>query len=459
MLLFYLFSFVFSAKFTEYKGGDLDPILSKTEYNLLLLFSPNFRDGRNSPKILRNVAHKIDDQIAFIQCDITTNQEMKDKYHVVDSSLYLLFHKKDFITKYTGKYTPDDLFEFVSNALDGQDVFYPKTEQEIFHFQKKTPVNIIISSDKLSEKAEMIAHEYTQLIHVAVVTNQTLIEKLHLPPLLFNKPHEFLTIDYQEDCNIRDIVKNSQPTFDIVTNQNLLGRMSLCVLYDKNVPFHLNKINEVFKMTMKEDFGKRLRYTVIDFFDAPKFIEQFGVFRFSHPIFFVIGHSTSMWQICNEALLPSEEIFFWVRQAVTGKSKPSKNQLLPILYAQEFIPKVLPPNLDVILFVASPSMEYYKESKKNAETIAKIYEGVKNVKFYEFNSQTEHVQGLQLPASTTPIFSIWPAKDNSGKAFKANLPMNIMLDALFNILQANQSEEEKKMVNERAKPYLSQKEQ
>ena len=455
MFVFLLFSFIFSAKFVDVKNENLNSVLEKYEYNLLLLYSPNFRDGRNTPKFLKNVAHRIEDNIQFVQCDVSPHQRLKEKYEVYDNSAFLLFHRSEFLIKYTGQYTADKIYEFVSNALEEQDVYYPKTREEIFHFQQKIPANIIISNEELQKKAEMLAHNYTQLLHVAVVTNKTLIDELHLPPLLLNKPREYVVTEYNEDCNLKNVIQQAHPSFNFLSNQNLIGRMTLCALYDKSTPFHLYKINLVFNMTKKEDFGRKLRYAAIDFFDAPKYVEQFGVFRFSHPIFFIIGQSLNMWQVCQEAMQPAEDIYYWIRKAVTGEDRPTEDQLLPVLYAHDFMRKVLPLHLDVILFVAAPGMEHYKESKENAETLAKIFKGVKTIKFYEFNSQTEHVQGLQLPHATTPIFSVWPAKEQSGKAFKANIPMNVILEALFGMLKSDTTKAEENMVKERAKPYMT----
>jgi hypothetical protein len=448
-----LFSLVFS-KITEVDDQSYLTFLGKSEYSIVLLFSPNFRDGRNAPKILNIASNKVREGISFFSCDVRNNPVLKKRFKVIDHSLFLLYHRKTFLLQYVGNYTSDGLTEFATNVLEEQDVYYPKTIADVINFQSKAPANIVIADDKLGNLADGIAHNCTQLIHVAVVTDKKLIEKLNLPPLLFNKPREYLTERMDNEINVTKLVEMAQPTWEFVINQNFIGKMTLAVLYDKTVPYHIYKINQVFNLT-KQELGDSFRYVAIDYFDAPKYIKQFGVFKFSHPIFFVIGNSISMWQICNDPLMNAEETFYWARQVITGRSAPSKSSLVPTLYAQDFMRLVLPATVDAILFVAAPSMEHYKECKENAEIVAKIFQECPSIKIYEFNPLTEHVQGLQLPKSNYPQFSIWPATDPpDGKSFRADYPMSEMLKNIFRFLKSPMDDEIAKRTVARAKELV-----
>ena len=452
--MFSLFFALSASKITEVNDQNYLNILSESEYNMVLLFSPNFRDGRNAQKALNAASHRVESGISFHSCDITKNPNLKKKFNIIDFSLFLLYHKKTFLTQYVGNYTSDSLTTFITNALENQDVYYPKTALDVLNFESKTPANIIIASHDIADIADGIAHNCTQLIHVAVVTDKELIKKLKLPPVTFNKPREFFTMELKGKIDVPKLIEMAQPTWSFVVNQNMIGKMTIAVLYDKTIPYHLYKINEVFSL-MKQEIGNNLRYAAIDYFDAPKYIKQFGVFKFTYPIFFVIGQGMSKWQLCNDPTLSSVETFYWIREVVTGRAPPSKSSLIPTLYAQDFMRLVLPSTVDAILFVAAPSMEHYKECKKNAEIVAQIFQDCPSVKIYEFNPLTEHVQGLQLPKSNYPQFSIWPAVNPpDGKSFRADYAMKEMLRNIFQFLKAPIDDEIAKKAVAKAKQLV-----
>ena len=468
-MLSLFFSLAFAGKLIYIDDYNLTTELDKNEYNLVFLTSKTYRDGNSVPKTMNTIAHRASEpNIGLCLYDSCKNKKLTQKHPVVDNSVLLLFHRSTFIVQYFGNYTFQAITQFMKEINNNQTVYYPQTEFEIFKFQReKTPANIVLTNHYYIQYAEQIAHNYTQLLHVAVVTDKKLIEKLHLPHISFSKPNEFFTKDFQIDVSVAELAELAQPIFNIVENPNLIGKLSIGALYDKNSKWHLHKVISVFNQT-KIDTDEELkhmqflvpipvRYTAIDFFDGYKFIKQYGIYGFNHPVFFICANTVSSGQIYQSYTDKAELIAAWLFRMLTGKEKVIHSENdgpIQKLSAYDFQKKVMDPSYDVILYVASPSMEHYKEGKKKAEMLYDILYNCKYVNIYEYNPLTEHVSGLQLPRNNFPQFSIWPAEaEKGGKTFDANHNFNLIFETLVQFMKSPINSKQMKEIKEKMAKY------
>lgn len=434
-----MFPFLFSiaTRVIETKRDTFSAALEKSDYNLVLVTALNIFDSKKVTKYFNAAAHKFESGLGFISLDVTNDNTNKQAFQISEYPLVFLYYKSNKVMQYTENITIEDLYNFGLQVIKQPEIHYPKNVFEILEFQQMAPANLIITDLDAVGRAEEIAQAAHCLIHVAVCTDPHLTAQLDLDDMVFSKPLEEYKTTFDPSIKITELIRMAQPTWNYVANQNLIGKQCVCALFDKSIPWHYYRINEVFNMTKAELGIPVFRYFVIDYFDAPKFVRQFGVFKFSFPIFFVTGTSASVWQVCENPLQPSEDIYWWIRLVITGKGKPQAVNRVPQLYAHDFQRLALDAKTDCVLLVADPGMEYYKECRKNAEIIAEIFEGCENIVVYEFNPRTEHVMGLQIPSSKTPQFSVWPAVEPyNGKTFQANYPLAEIMKILFKIFRA-----------------------
>lgn len=437
--------FGLAARVIETKRESFNSALEKSDYNLVLVTSVNVHDSKKILKYFTAAAHKSENGVGFISLDVSNDNKNIQYYSIVDAPLIFLYYKSDRIVQYTDNYTVEDIYKYSLRVLEEPVVHYPKNAFEILEFQQLAPANLIITDTSLVPQINQYARICHCLVHFAVVEDSKLVSDLNLDDIVFTKPYEEFTTNFDSLISVRDLIKYSQTTWNFVANQNLIGKQSVCVLYDKSIPWHFHRINEVFNQSKVELGIPQIRYFAIDFFDAPKFVRQFGVFKFSYPLFFVTGPTLSIWQVCDNPLQPAEDIYYWIRFQLTGKGKPEVISRVPMLYANDFMKIALDAGSDCILLVADPGMEHYKECKKNAEIIAEVFAGCDNIRIYEFNPRTEHVLGLQIPQKNTPQFSVWPAVDPyNGKTFQADYPLNEIFKILLKIFKAPIKDEQAK---------------
>lgn len=134
-----------------------------------------------------------------------------------------------------------------------------------------------------------------------------------------------------------------------------------------------------------------------------------------------------------------QEIIDWANFLLYGIQPPKKEHAIPIprLIAHEFMQKALNPKRDAVLLLAAPKMQLYEESQNTVRCLIEAFAacGVETVDFYEYNTITERVQGLELPKSDKPQLSIWPASETpGGSAFAGFLDPKMTFETLIQVL-------------------------
>jgi len=458
MLLF--FSLV-SYKVTNANIKGLKSSLSKTDYSVVLFYSNKFSSAKRLLNMMNVISNKFEGKVNIITADIDVMPDLKSQYGVNKVSKIGIFYKSDFRMFFTGEYTAPVIIDFIESLYKTQ-LRYINDSFDLFEFQELRPANLVITQSEFEEKGHQLALSFSNLMHIGIVCDSNLVRELNLAPFTVTRPMDF----FQKELTTYDVSKfqlfATSPYERIAFQDHLTAsskEKTLCILLDEENPLHVYKMSTIFRESEKI-LASNYGFQYCDFFNCPQFVRQIGIARFTNPIYFIHGRvrMSNGFDIYQQPLQSPKHVIDWIKFIALGISPPkSPNSLdIPRLYADEFIPVALNPKLDVALFVATPGQKDYKLARQNVIHLIQIFDGIDTVRFYEFDPQTEHVQGLQIPKSDNPQLSIWPASEiPSGSVFAANYPLEVIVENFLKVVKSKIHQSTLKVIGERLKAIQS----
>lgn len=457
-LFVFLLSHLISGKVIRANAKTFASAIKKTPITFALFTSKKCVPCYRIQMIMDSVSDKYIDAIGFISLEFESSPQIPQKYNISYAPTIAIFRNGGFRVIYTGEWTAPALTDFCENMINADMVFL-NSSWSLFDFQQLGPANLVISSPKVAAKADGLIDSFAGLMHVGVIEDPNLTKQLQFPTAVLTRPNDFYSVNL-DTIDIDEISKLIQSPFSHIENVEQLYSTkiaSLVVLLDENDPLHRYEATRAFQYVRKY-LGDNISYQYCDFFKCTSLVNQIHIVLFNNPVFTISVKQgqRSAFEPITEMNAPPKRILEYIKYYVYGTplSVKKTEYQLPKLYALDFIPVAGDPEHDVVLFMASPNQPMYKECLKKARSMAKAFENVSTIKFYEYNIQTEHVQGLQLPKSPYPQFSIWPAdKTAHGSSFVATASLEEATNNIFMLMKKRVSDERQQKIRKKIKRF------
>ncbi|OHT03578.1 hypothetical protein TRFO_29008 [Tritrichomonas foetus] len=442
-MLFILFSLFHtaSAKCIRASSKTFTNAVKKTPITLVLFTSNKCIPCRRINTVMDTISERYTDSIGFLVVEFETSSDIPFKYNIMYAPTIAVFRGGEFKSIYYGEWSSHAMIEYCETLINADMIFLNSTFS-VFDFQQKNPGNLIINSSKAFMEADGLLDKFAGIIHIGVIDNANVSESLHFPTAVFTRPNDhfsraFDTINFTEISNLITSpymhVRNIEQLSSTGTDNTLVA------LLDERDPLHLYEAVQSFER-VQEFFGDNISFQYCDFFRCQSLVQSMYVINFNQPVFALSikqGQRSKFEPYMKLNPLP-ENILDFCKFHMLGIPLPEEKQVIkiPKLYAPEFIQTVGDYEHDVILFVASPSMKLYEECLQNTRILYQVFKSVPSVKFYEYNPFTEHVQGLEMPVSDKPQYSIWPAlKQPHGSAFTASMSVNVIFENFLKLIE------------------------
>ena len=429
-------------KTTKATTKSFKTVLSQTPISLVFFHSKGCLPCNRINTILDNLVDKFSNSIRMVTVDSQLNPELTKKYNIEIIPSILVFRGDHLSGTYDGEWSNINLVQFCEKLINSEIKFINSTF-ELFKFQNLLPSNIIINDPELSLKAENLLIKFGGIVQIGLIDNSEIIHEYKLPKIQFSRPKDNFRINLTE-ISIETIQNLIKSPYHHLSNQELINEYStkntLIVLYDENDLRHIHDISNNFNF-IYNFFNSTISYITIDFFKAQNLINQFQIVSFLNPIYIYISKDNNKNKIMiYQKILPSsEDLLNWLKQQILNIQPPQdKNKIgIPRLLADDFIPKALNPNKDIILLISSPGMKGYKDCIQMFNILVQLFEPYHDkIELYEFDISTEHVQGLSLPNTNTPQISVWPATpEKQGSTFTALASLPVILDSLVQVIK------------------------
>jgi hypothetical protein len=163
--------------------------------------------------------------------------------------------------------------------------------------------------------------------------------------------------------------------------------------------------------------------------------------RFGQPFFGIFSkfQGETKFSVYQKISQKAEDIGWWARYIIRKEENNHKSstKIIGKLTTINFIPSVQDPNTDSIVFVGHPSMKKYKDAFQKFVAISSLFEDISSVVFYEFNSKTDRVEGLDFSSETDPVFIVWPATtEPSGTTIPGDAYLPNIIEIIFQTLSS-----------------------
>lgn len=439
-MLFFLLSLI-SAKASKANVRDFPKFLAKAPISITLFTSIQCQPCKRIQTFLDKLSSKYHDNINFLYVDMQESQQLFNKYNIQFIPQVAFFRNQELIKFYEDTWSYESFEKFIENEMN-EEVASLNSSFSVFNFINKEPSSLILSP-KLASQADELFNKYGGAFHIGIVEDEDLTKSLNLPPALFSIPHNELSLPIS-NLEDYDLLNLSHSPFKHIKNAEFLGTVSTPYTYlaliDDHDPYHV--YDSITRMKLAHSFfGENISYLYCDFFVCENVVKQLGLVSFLNPCNVVLKKEKSGRQsiepyrkLVNKPI----EVLNWLKFQILNIEMPQEKEeiRIPRLYADDFIPKALDPNIDAILLVAVTGMNMYDESIANFRILMHVFRDIKTVKFYEFNRFTEHVQGLEIPQSDKPLLSIWPAfKEPRGSSFGGYLSLQLTFENLLKLIQ------------------------
>lgn len=464
MILTLLLSQFTFCKITRANSKTFDRAIKKNPITIVLFSSNKCLPCKRISSIMDSVSDRYTDSIGFLSVEYETSQQIPVKYNISYVPTIAVFRDGNFRTIYTGEWTQQAIGD-LCETLVNSDMVFLNSSFEIFKFQHLLPANLIISSPKAAANADGLIDSFAGLIHIGVIEDPKLSEELQFPTAVFSRPNDHFT-ENLSSIDIDHISSLLSSPYNFIQNMEQLSAsndVSLLALLDSQDPLHVRDAVNTFS-AVRDYFGDNLTYQYCDFFRCSSLVNQMRIIMFNNPIYALSirqGQRSRFEPYMEMNPLP-QNILNFAKFHLLGIPMPVPKKVftIPKLYAPEFISVVGNPNHNVILFIASPEMIMYEECLKKTRALAQSLKSVSSVKFYEFNPLTEHVQGLDMPKSTSPQYSVWPAaKTPHGSSFIATVDVDMILDNFLKLITDKIEQEDLKKIRKSLKKYMKEQEQ
>lgn len=438
--LFLLLCFGLS-KVEKAMNSNFDTLLEKFATNIVFFTSKKCKNCKRILTSLEQASTKFEDTIGFLQVDVELSKSIIAKYNISFVPQIAVFRNSRFLTFYTKEWAAPIISQYCQSLLSTE-ITHLNTSFEVFDFQHTSPANLILASDEAIKKADELSKSFAGIIKIGVIDNLELGKKFKLAPAQLNRPlDQFSTI--VQDFSEESLIQLIKSPFVHIENQDAFGvsttQYSILALMDERDPLHYHDIIKRFKIAY-DFFGENISYHYCDFLTCEGTVKQVGLVNFAAPVFVFRKQATNQRffvEPYTRMFNAPDEICHWLKEKILGipMPRPKEQIKIPRMYANDFIPTALNPKNDVILLVATPTMQFYEESQENIRLLIQAFENFTTVKFYEFNPETEHVQGLDIPKSDKPQLSVWPAStEPHGSTFAAYVSIPIIIENLLKLI-------------------------
>ena len=439
-MFFFLFSLSFSLKTASTRN--LEAKLKESPITVVFFNMRSLPQTKSILDIFEKIEKKYEPDIRFIRVD---DKKAANKYGISFAQQIGIFHSTFFSGFYTGKWTYEGFDSFCENMLNS-DFYYINNYFDLYRFQSSTDINILISDEKLKNKAATLLASFGGLLNVGILNNSNIATEKNLPKAQLCQPINDKCYDL-DNIEKETISKYMNPSIHHMTNEQLIGAQPmnegyiLLALFDEKDPRHWHDVSENFHH-VEDFFLKNISYQVIDYLNAPNLVEEFSIISFNQPIYVYIelsnkGNKVNIYQ----RLLPSpEDLLQWLKMLILNIRPESDTDSVNIgrVNASTFIEKVLNPHKDVILLVAQPKMKRYHEALENFKIISRIFAPFNDrIELYEYDNVADYIDGLQMPPSKDPVISVWSASEEpDGSTFTALASVAVLLDNIVQLVKA-----------------------
>lgn len=408
------------------------------------------------------VASKFSTSITFAAVDIGAAPDVCAKYNVTFAPRVAVFKGSKMLQIYLGETTQNGFTIFAEKLLHAE-IHHLKNEYDVFEFQSLAPSNLLLVSKANIAKADQLFKTYGGIVSIGVLENDAVAQSLNLPDAQFVRAEDFVKFDLT-DVSESTIDPLLHSPYEHIFSHEWLGisptRHSFITLIDERDPLMIHDTVKDFD-ALREIFGTNVSFQFCDFFTCANVVQQLKIGMFNSPVLVCREQMNNRFKLDPLPKVPAtrEDVINFGKFMILGIEPPLKKTELriPKLSAHEFIQNVIDPKKDVILLLAAPRMQLYQQSQTNFRALIKAFEGIDSVRFFEYNTLTEHVQGLQLPESDKPQISVWPATEQpSGSAFAAYLSINVIFENLLKLIQTKVSQQRMDEMMEVIQKYLEE---
>ncbi|KAK8882242.1 hypothetical protein M9Y10_044884 [Tritrichomonas musculus] len=435
----------------------LSNTMKRKPHGLVLITSknPHCQPCRRLETLFENISVTFKDQIQFGILDAETSNDLVSSFSVSILPSIVLFTKGSPIRVLDISTSSENINKFCASLISP-----PITEInslfEFYNFSSVAPSNIIIydpSKSGVLKAASRAISDYGIESNIGIIKNSSLTNMIGFTKsesfVQINLPFEDFSIN-KTDFSTSEFLKYAHSNIIFLENSEVFGMCppfehTIIFLYDENDPYHQYQIARLHNHII-ETFGKKFAFQICDKIKCLSSSQSFGAFDVPWPLMILSTNSMGKSQIepYQTKSLEFDAVDRWINFAAFGiqsqedilAEMPEDDQI-PILMGTQFQKLALDPKYDVLIFVASPRMKLYRDSREQFKKLMKVFGLIKGVKFYEFNPVTQHVMGLQIPKSDNPQISIWPAqKEPNGGTLPANVKLELIVENVLPILKS-----------------------
>ena len=439
----------------------LKGILGQNPFTVLLITSPRCQPCKRIQTAMDGASAKFAKSVTFAFIEIDNAPEIAAKYNVSFAPRVMIFKGDKFVQLYLGDWTQNGFTTFCEKLIKFE-LHHLKTVFDVFEFQRLAPSNLLLVSKANAAKADEMLEKYGGIVNIGVLENESVALELKLPPAQFTRVDDFVTFDF-EDVTEKDVDAHMWSPYEHIHSHEWMGicptPLSFLTLLDERDPMMIHDTARDFD-ALRELFGSNVSFQFCDFFTCANVVQQLKIGMYTSPVLMCREQmSNGRYRLDPLPKVPAtkEDVINFGKFKVWNIEPPRKKTELriPKLSAHDFIQNVIDPKMDVILLLAAPRMQLYEQSQKNIRALMTAFEGIDTVRFFEFNTITEHVQGLQLPESDKPQISIWPATEQpGGSAFAAYLPINVIFENLLKLITTKVSQQKMDQMLEAINQYM-----
>lgn len=414
--------------------------MKKMPYSVVLFSGSRIPACKKILGILDSLTDTFSKKIQMVAIDAEVSKDITNEYHVATIPSLAVFSRTKLLYFYKGAWTTEGITKLcesltTSTVTNLEDCF------DVFDFQKKEPINIIVSDIETINNIDAISQGYGGSIHIGSLSNQTLASQIGVEFAQIRRPLEGFVVNVSS-LNQNSIQKYLEPLIERIESEEHMGsstkKYSLVSLMDEKDPIQGSYISSLFK-NLSLMYVNNISYQVCDFYKCNNIARSMNIIEFINPLFF-LSSNTGIQKKIELFMNPTpqqSDIEVWLNEIVLGiKQKVSQGDSpLKQILAREFSTHVLDHTKDVLLLVASPTMPNYQESVEKALVLKELFASFKTIRVYEFNPITQLVPGLQMPKHDRPQISIWPAQQGQGGAsFPADVPIPAMIDNILKMV-------------------------
>ena len=425
-------------------SGTFDKLIRKNPISVVLFTSTKCLPCHRVKSFLDSLSGSYSDSIGFYFVEFETASDVTLKYNISYAPSIAIFKDGNFRSLYLGEWSKKEFQNFFDNLINA-DIIYLDSAFDVFELQHNPSGSLIFSSSDEIDETYGILDSFLGLIAIGVINNKDVVRELNFSKAVLTRPKDFFTysFNYDEEVTVDKVSELIRSPFIEVNNVEQLTATetsnTLVALLDTHNPSQQFETIRSFR-TVQKFFDSNLSFQYCDFFTCSQLVRQIGIIKYSQPVFCIAlkeGQKSRFEPLLKTNNVP-EDVLNFCKFQLLGIPIPQEKQVvqLPKLHAPEFITSVGDYTKNVILYVASPVMQLYDECAEKARVLYQAFQGVKTFSFYEYNPLTEHVQGLSMPQSDQPQFSVWPAsKEPHGSSFIANLPIEVILDNIVKLTE------------------------